>query len=224
MCGRTGGYPKDARLSFSLLLRPLLFLSSQREEARGGSKAPKHARARGASAARKGKVEEMEGTAKCGKGECGIRPAVGRSVRWTDGRRSARGGGRGGGEDRAASRQGGRHSRPIIIIARHNSAGLSTSPGTDWAIEPPSEGRGRVGKEGGKGGSGVKTGEGLGEDYRLLRGRKEKKGLRGRNCPPLKESHRTTHKFISNLYITAHYLNPPRTSSIVSLVYVRRPG
>lgn len=28
----------------------------------------------------------------------------------------------------------GRHLRAIIIIARHNSAGLSTSAGTDWAI------------------------------------------------------------------------------------------
>lgn len=30
----------------------------------------------------------------------------------------------------------GRHLRAIIIIARHNSAGLSTSAGTDWAIGP----------------------------------------------------------------------------------------
>lgn len=36
-------------------------------------------------------------------------------------------------------------------------------------------------------------------------------------CPSLKESHRTTHKFISNLYITAHYLNPPRTTSSIAL-------
>lgn len=119
----------------------------------------------------------------------------------------------GRGQCQRQDRQGGRHSRPIIIIARHNSAGLSTSPGTDWAIEPPRPGAER---EKGRTGKGWRPGEG--EDYRLLRGSKEKKkeGLRERNCPPLKESHRTTHKFISNLYITAHYLNPPRTSSIVS--------
>lgn len=41
------------------------------------------------------------------------------------------------------SRARGRHLRAIIIIARHNSAGLSTSPGTDWAQSgrgAPSEG------------------------------------------------------------------------------------
>lgn len=119
----------------------------------------------------------MEGTAKCGKGECGIRPAVGRSDGRTDADR------REGGEDRAASWQGGRHSRPIIIIARHNSAGLSTSPGTDWAIEPPSEGRGRVGKEGGKGGSGVKIWGGTGGGLPASKRKEGEKSLKREELP-----------------------------------------
>lgn len=45
----------------------------------------RNARARGASAS-EGKVEEMEGSAKCGEEECGIRPAVG-----PDGRIGGRG-------------------------------------------------------------------------------------------------------------------------------------
>lgn len=51
---------------------------------------------------------------------------------------------------------GGRHSRPIIIIARHNSVGLSTSPGTNWAIEP-SEGAGKKEEEREMGEMGVKA-------------------------------------------------------------------
>lgn len=40
------------------------------------------------------------------------------------------------GRERVQRRGRGRHLRAIIIIARHNSAGLSTSAGTDWAIGP----------------------------------------------------------------------------------------
>lgn len=40
------------------------------------------------------------------------------------------------GRKRVQRRGRGRHLRAIIIIARHNSAGLSTSAGTDWAIGP----------------------------------------------------------------------------------------
>lgn len=40
------------------------------------------------------------------------------------------------GRRRVQCRGKGRHLRAIIIIARHNSAGLSTSAGTDWAIGP----------------------------------------------------------------------------------------
>lgn len=113
----------------------------------------------------------------------------------------------------------GRHLRAIIIIARHNSAGLSTSAGTDWAIEgPPEQDDGWKGR--------AARGHLLEGDYRLCSALLRGGGCRGGpgkgagsrtikrfrreepRCPPLKESHRTTHKFISNLYITGHYLNP----------------
>lgn len=78
---------------------------------------------------RAGEAERPKGT-KWGK-RGGIRPSKGQV---------------GAGRRQRSVWAGGRHSRPIIIIARHNSVGLSTSPGTNWAIEP-SEGAGRKGEE-----------------------------------------------------------------------------
>lgn len=128
-------YPKEMHGS---LPHPPLF-RRKRGVVKPETRAGPHDRRNGKAWGEDGTDEMVRNEVRGRGGEGGLRPAVERENRREEQQRRRRW----KGQCQCRGRQGGRHSRPIIIIARHNSAGLSTSPGTDWAIEPPRPGAGR---------------------------------------------------------------------------------